>query len=120
MKLNEFGVDDSKITDLLITHNHEDHINGFYFIAESKTKNGFSVDTNINTYLSWDYHETISKHIDSKSFCNLKPIDNLDFFKTGSYKITVLETNHFGDDKKKNCFGYLLENPEKREASFAD
>ena len=121
-RLNELGIDDTEITDLFITHYHEDHTNGLYFIGETQGKNGFSVNSKLNIYLPQNAYEKTSFMFNERSLCLRKIVSEKDILKTGKLEFTALNTNHLnrkpGDDN--DSFGYLIKDENKVLAYMVD
>ena len=122
LRLNQYGIDDTQISDLYITHYHEDHTNGLYFLGESQEKNGFAVSAELKIYLPRNAYEKTSFMFNEKSLCSRNIISENDKIRTGDVEFTALNTNHLNRKQGDNndSFGYLIKEKDKTVAYMVD
>jgi len=122
-RLNDFGVDDGELSHLLVTHYHQDHTNGFYFLAGNTAKNGVTVDSPLSVFLSRDSRDSLVEQFHPREAVSFHIIRHMDRFRTGEISVTALETNHLAfsqGDEGRVCLGFLLESSSSTVAYLAD
>jgi len=120
--LNDHGIKDTDITDLILTHYHQDHTNGFFFLAGSPENNGIITGTPLNVHLSRDTLQSLSGQFNINGSCSFHLLEDQKGFSVGSLKITPLETGHLSrpEEAGRRCFGFLFDSPQHRFAYLAD
>ena len=121
-RLNDYGIDETLISDLFITHYHADHTKGLYYIAETKESNGYVLKSPIKIHMAENVFYKTSDLFDEKSICERNVISEYDTVSVGYFKLTAIETNHLNrtPDDNNDSFGYLIKNGEFTIAYIVD
>ena len=116
------GIDDTGIDSLLLTHRHEDHVLGLFYMLSLKKSKGGVVRTPLKVYLGTDTYNSIASNFktlanaekmeDLAGIIEFLTINELEEFRPGSISATPLETNHLNakyassTGKKEQSFGF--------------
>ncbi len=121
-RINDYMIDESRITDLFITHFHEDHVTGLYYLAESRESNGFIIDNRIKIHMPENCLDKVLSLFDDESLCDIKAITVSEMIRVGEIEIIPLETNHLNriPGEKNESFGYLIKSGLKSIAYLVD
>ena len=85
----KIGVDVTKITDLFITHSHDDH-----YQKEILLKLASLVPHKINLWCQKDALENLGLAAEESEKVNLCPVEIMDKWETGGATVTALPANH--------------------------
>jgi len=123
-QLEQCGIEDTGIDYLLLSHRHEDHILGLFYMLSLKKSKGGIVSSPLKVYLGADTYNSITSNF--KTLANVKKMEDLEGiiefntitdrveFQTGGLSITPLETNHLNakyfnkTGKKEQSFGFHI------------
>ncbi len=123
-QLEQCGIDDTVIEYLLLTHRHDDHVLGLFYMLSLKKSKGGVVKSPLKVYLGSDTYNSISasfktlsnsqKMEDLEGIIEFKTIPEREEFRLGRLGITPLETNHLNakylaaTGKKEESFGFYV------------
>ncbi len=134
-QLEQCGINDTEIDNILFTHGHGDHILGLFFALSVKKSKGAVIDSPLNIYMGKETLRAITsifkipagdektKNLDD--VIKLNTIEEHKEFNIGSISVTALETDHLNIRssgmllKKRDSFGYCLSEKGKNFYYFA-
>ncbi|MDX9799915.1 MAG: MBL fold metallo-hydrolase [Spirochaetia bacterium] len=121
-QLEQCGIDDTGIDSLLLTHRHEDHVLGLFYMLSLRKSKGGVVRAPLQVYLGADTYRSIAANFktladtekmeDLRGIIELRKIREYEEFRTGNISVTPLETNHLiakyasSTGKKEQSFGF--------------
>ena len=95
--LERFGLDKSQITDIVITHNHDDH-----FLPEPLRAVVSGREGRVRLFGSPQVCAV------AEPYCEVHPVDHGSRFAAGGYEFLALPSNHTVDDLFEKTFMYLI------------
>lgn len=104
----KIGVDVSKITDLLLSHSHDDHYSKENLLQFQKAS-----ASKINIWCHTDAVEQLQLSDEEKSLFHIHNLDVEVPVKIGDYKVTPLEANHIVEESNEIPLHYIIENKGK-------
>ncbi len=123
--LRNSNIDDTSISNVLLTHRHEDHILGSRYLFQNVTEKGFIQSNKVNLYMPESAYKSMSGKFlfnkdtpdfkKSTDYYTINIITSYSSFKISDFTITPLETNHLKLKKTGNndeSFGYIIESDE--------
>ena len=109
-----YGLDLTKIKNIIITHDHEDH---FYIYDLHRAYPPFAYDKNkekikqINIYGNKSVNKYAAELENHKDILNFQEFSAFEKYNIGKYFITPLKADH---DYSQDCFIYLIEDPKSK------
>ena len=100
--LTRFGQDRSRITDIVVTHDHSDHFSPDALQAIAAGREG-----EIRLF------GPPRVCVQAESFCTVRPLDFGDRFQAGGYEWLTLPANHTVTDIFEKTFLYLIAGPDR-------
>ena len=100
--LERFGADADAITDILLTHSHEDHFDVGALDALIRSR------ANPTRMRFWAHPEALKKAsgLDALRLC---PVEVNETFVVGDFRVTGLEANHIVEDSREKCLNYQFQ-----------
>ena len=101
--MNRYKVNPAGITDILLTHSHEDHFHQEALLAIADAR-----EAELGPLRFWAHPEVL-KHVAKSDRIEKCPVVIGKTFEMHGFGITGLESNHIVESSKEKCLIYLLE-----------
>lgn len=123
-QLYQCGIDDAAIDHMLVSHRHDDHVLGLFYMLTLRKSKGGVVSSPLKVYSAADTYKSISASFKTLSntekmkelngIIEFQTVKELEELRIGSVSVFPLETNHLNakyqdiTGKKEQSFGYCI------------